>query len=253
MRIKKSIIQKRGEKAILKKKIFIIIIIILAILSFSTFQESKANQEINIIASENKIQLENEVTITIKTNQTPIAAIDLSIFYDKEKLEERIAKILGGIAQIKIGAETEIVLKEKKLRIEDALNATKAAMKSGIIEGGGKVLYQIANALKHIEDAQVYQQAREILEIALQQPFIQICENAGVDYQKILQNVSDNLWYDALNNKMVDMKQSGIIDPASVEKSAIMSAVSISGIFLTTECAIINEDKKTTVNEENLL
>lgn len=91
-------------------------------------------------------------------------------------------------------------------------------MKSGIIEGGGKVLYQIANALKHIEDAQVYQQAREILEIALQQPFIQICENAGVDYQKILQNVSDNLWYDALNNKMVDMKQSGIIDPASVEK-----------------------------------
>lgn len=173
--------------------------------------------------------------------------------YDKEKLEERIAKILGGIAQIKIGAETEIVLKEKKLRIEDALNATKAAMKSGIIEGGGKVLYQIANALKHIEDAQVYQQAREILEIALQQPFIQICENAGVDYQKILQNVSDNLWYDALNNKMVDMKQSGIIDPASVEKSAIMSAVSISGIFLTTECAIINEDKKTTVNEENLL
>ena len=87
MRIKKSIIQKRGEKAILKKKIFIIIIIILAILTFSTFQESKANQEINIIASENKIQLENEVTITIKTNQTPIAAIDLSIFYDKEKLE----------------------------------------------------------------------------------------------------------------------------------------------------------------------
>ena len=173
--------------------------------------------------------------------------------YDKEKLEERIAKILGGIAQIKIGAETEIVLKEKKLRIEDALNATKAAMKSGIIEGGGKVLYKLSNALKNIENAEPYQQAREILEIALQKPFIQICENAGVDYKDILQRVSGDLWYDALNNNMVDMKQVGIIDPASVEKSAIMSAVSISGIFLTTECAIINEDKKTTVNEENLL
>ena len=223
-----------------------------------------SNNDISVLGVAEKIIVSKDQTIIISnselTDHINLYAkslqeelLNTTSEYDKEKLEERIAKILGGIAQIKIGAETEIVLKEKKLRIEDALNATKAAMKSGIIEGGGKVLYQIANALKHIEDAQVYQQAREILEIALQQPFIQICENAGVDYQKILQNVSDNLWYDALNNKMVDMKQSGIIDPASVEKSAIMSAVSISGIFLTTECAIINEDKKTTVNEENLL
>ena len=223
-----------------------------------------SNNDISVLGVAEKIIVSKDQTIIISnselTDHINLYAkslqeelLNTTSEYDKEKLEERIAKILGGIAQIKIGAETEIVLKEKKLRIEDALNATKAAMKSGIIEGGGKVLYQIANALKHIEDAQVYQQAREILEIALQQPFIQICENAGVDYQKILQNVSDNLWYDALNNKMIDMKQSGIIDPASVEKSAIMSAVSISGIFLTTECAIINEDKKTTVNEENLL
>ncbi len=173
--------------------------------------------------------------------------------YDKEKLQERIAKILGGIAQIKIGAETEIVLKEKKLRIEDALNATKAAMKSGIIEGGGKVLYHIANQLKQIKVSPSYNQAREILEVALQMPFKQICENAGVDYQKILDQVKDNLWYDAFTDKMVDMKASGIIDPASVEKSAIMSAISVAGIFLTTECAIINEEKKSAVSEENLL
>ena len=144
-------------------------------------------------------------------------------------------------------------MKEKKLRIEDALNATKAAMKSGIIEGGGKVLYHIANQLKQIKVSPSYNQAREILEVALQMPFKQICENAGVDYQKILDQVKDNLWYDAFTDKMVDMKASGIIDPASVEKSAIMSAISVAGIFLTTECAIINEEKKSAVSEENLL
>ena len=172
--------------------------------------------------------------------------------YDKEKLEQRIAKILGGIAQIKIGAETEVVLKEKKLRIEDALNATRAAMKYGVIEGGGKVLYKIALRLENIND-DVYKASKEILVNALKAPFIQICENSGKSYLEILKEIKDNLWYDALNDKVVDMETSGIIDPASVEKSAIMSAISISGIFLTTECAIINNEKREEVNEENLL
>ncbi len=195
-----------------------------------------------------------ELTDTIKAYNLSLQEElkGLTSQYDKEKLQERIAKIASGIAQIKVGAETEVVLKEKKLRIEDALNATKAAMQSGIIEGGGKVLYQIAQALAKINDPK-YGLAKEILQDALEMPFKQICENAGVDYQEILSKIEGPLWYDALGDKIVDMKKAGIIDPASVEKSAIMSAISIAGIFLTTECAIINNDKKTPVNEENLL
>lgn len=173
--------------------------------------------------------------------------------YDKEKLEDRIGKLLGGIAQIKIGAETEVVLKEKKLRIEDALNATRAAMTSGVIDGGGKVLYNIACSLKKIDAKKEYKDALEILEVALKKPFMQICENAGYDYQEVLININEDKWFDAANNTYVNMKESGIIDPASVEKSAIMSAISISGIFLTTECAIVSNDSKNPVNEENLL
>lgn len=202
-----------------------------------------------IIVSNN--DLTDEINVYAKSLQEELKTTTSQ--YDKEKLEERIAKILSGIAQIKIGAETEVVLKEKKLRIEDALNATKAAMKSGIIDGGGKVLYHIALALKDIKASAEYLPARLILEKALTAPFIQICENAGVNYQDILGKIKGDLWYDALNNQIVDMKESGIIDPSSVEKSAIMSAISIAGIFLTTECAIINNAPKPHANEENLV
>ena len=146
-----------------------------------------------------------------------------------------------------------IVLKEKKLRIEDALNATKAAMTSGIIEGGGKVFYQMADTIKNIEAPTEYLPALQVLEQALKAPFKQIVENAGGDFAKISKEITNDLWYDALSQKMVNLKDAGIIDPASVEKSAIMSAISIAGIFLTTECAIINEEEKKPVNEENLL
>lgn len=173
--------------------------------------------------------------------------------YDKERLNERIGKIMGGIAVIKIGAETEPVLKEKKLRIEDALNATKAAMQSGVIEGGGKVLYQIAKALKDINAPDEYRPALQMLELALQAPFTQITSNAGVDKDEILKEITGNMWYDAYANEIVNLKEKGIIDPASVEKSAIMSAISISGIFLTTECAIINDNMDKKVDEENLV
>ncbi len=173
--------------------------------------------------------------------------------YDQEKLRARIAKLLGGIAQIRIGAETEVVLKEKKLRIEDALNATTAATISGVIEGGGKVLYQIAEKLKNIIAPREYLDACEILEKTLKAPFYQILENAGANQSEVLKQVTDTMWYDALTGKIVNMKDAGIIDPASVEKSAIMSAISIAGIFLTTECAIVDHTKNQEVNEENLL
>ena len=173
--------------------------------------------------------------------------------YDQEKLRARIAKLLGGIAQIRIGAETEVVLKEKKLRIEDALNATTAATQSGVIEGGGKVLYQIASKLSSIIAPREYLDACEILVNTLRAPFFQILENAGADLSDVLSKVTDDMWYDALSGKIVNMKSAGIIDPASVEKSAIMSAISIAGIFLTTECAIVDKEKNNEVNEENLL
>ncbi len=173
--------------------------------------------------------------------------------YDKEKLNERLGKLLGGIAVIKIGAATEPVLKEKKLRIEDALNATKAAMTSGIIEGGGKVFYQISSVIKNIEAPNEYLPALQILEKALRSPFEQIVINAGRIPENILKEVKDDLWYDAYNDKIVNLRKEGIIDPASVEKSAITSAISIAGLFLTTECAIIDENNNKKIDEENLL
>lgn len=238
-------------------------------LTGSTFVDSSvgmvlSNNNVDVMGVAEKIIVNKDQTLIIANNSLTNEINEyakclqnelqyLTSTYDIDKTNERIAKILGGIAQIKVGAETEVVLKEKKLRIDDALNATRAAMKFGVIEGGGKVLYNISQALENYEGPKEYDDSKEILVNALRSPFIQICENAGVDYQKILENIKDNLWYDAQSDSIVNMKESGIIDPASVEKSAIMSAVSISGIFLTTECAIINKTEKETVSEENLL
>lgn len=230
----------------------------------STIGMNLANSSVDILGEAEKITVSKEQTIIVsnsnltseidayvKSLQTELSTINSE--YDKEQLTKRIAKLQGGIAQIKIGAETEVVMKEKKLRIEDALNATRAAMSSGIIEGGGKVLYNISEKLSSFDLDNKYPHAKEILEIALKAPFRQILENAGVDPDEILENIKGNLWYDAFNNKYVDMKKAGIIDPASVEKSAIMSAISVAGIFLTTECLVVSNEPKPSVNEENLL
>lgn len=230
----------------------------------STIGMNLSTSDLNILGEADKITvskeqtiiisnttLANEIDIYVKSLQNELLSINSE--YDREQLAKRIAKLQGGIAQIKIGAETEVVMKEKKLRIEDALNATKAAMSSGIIEGGGKVLYNISEKLSLVDPENKYLDARLILEDALKAPFKQILENAGIDYKEVLKNIKDNLWYDAFTNTYVDMKKAGIIDPASVEKSAIMSAISVAGIFLTTECLIVSNDQKPSVNEDNLL
>lgn len=173
--------------------------------------------------------------------------------YDKEKLQERVAKLLGGIAVIKVGSATEVELKEKKLRIEDALNATKCAMTSGIIEGGGKVLYEISDKIALIKRYPDYNQALEILMKVLKTPFKQIVSNAGEDFDKIVKRVNHNLWYDAQTGEICELKSHGIIDPSNVLKSAMTTSVSIASIFLTTECAIVDHTKKQPVNEENLV
>ncbi len=168
--------------------------------------------------------------------------------YEKEQLKLRMSKIAGLAAIIKVGASTETAQEELRLRTEDALNATKAAMKSGIIEGGGKVFYELSLKVK---DMPILEEVKNILEKTLQKPFFQILENAGKNPRDILNNLSLNKWYDANTNNIVYCLEEGIIDPASVATTALKNAVSIAGIFLTTECAIVNSENHQ--KEENEL
>lgn len=170
--------------------------------------------------------------------------------YDKEKLEERLAKITGGIATIKIGAATEPELKEKKLRIEDAINATKAAIEEGIVPGGGTALFNLSPViLEKTKDlvGDVYQGALCVA-LAVNSPIIQIAMNAGVDANKVMstilktakENNNPNIGYDAYNDKYVDMLEAGIIDPVKVTRNALQNAASVAAILLTTDVTISN-------------
>ncbi len=164
--------------------------------------------------------------------------------YDKEKLQERLAKLSGGVAVISVGAATEIEMKEKKLRIEDALNATKAAVQEGIVPGGGialistiKVLEEYANTLSGDEKT-----GAQIVLKAVQAPLRQIALNAGLDGAVILNEIlkvnKENYGFNALTNEYVDMVVCGIIDPTKVTRSALENAASVAGVFLTTETVI---------------
>ncbi|MDY6367552.1 MAG: chaperonin GroEL [Clostridia bacterium] len=164
--------------------------------------------------------------------------------YDREKLQERLAKLAGGVAVINVGAATEIEMKEKKLRIEDALNATKAAVAEGIVPGGGialietvKVIENYANTLKGDEKT-----GAEIVLKAVQAPLKQIATNAGLDGAVILNEIikanKPNYGFNALSGEYTDMVKSGIIDPTKVTRSALENAASVAGVFLTTEAVV---------------
>ena len=188
-----------------------------------------------------KQALENRV-LTIK-NQIELSQSD----YDKEKLQERLAKLTGGVAVISVGAATEVEMKEKKLRLEDALAATKAATVEGIVAGGGiallnaiKDVKKLISTLEHDEKS-----GAQIVLNALYSPLEQICLNAGVDANEVLNKViklnnddSFNIGYDALNDKFVNMIENGIIDPTKVTRSALQNAVSVSATLLTTESLV---------------
>ncbi len=166
--------------------------------------------------------------------------------YDKEKLQERIAKLAGGVAVIQVGAPSEVEMKEKKLRVEDALNATKAAKEQGIVAGGGYTLVQAQDACApkwEVEASRVdYGTGYDLLINALSLPLVQIANNAGVDGKEVLAKCkADNLGYNALTNKYEDLLESGVIDPAKVTKSALINASSIAGMLLTTEAAIVED------------
>ena len=168
--------------------------------------------------------------------------------FDKEKLQERLAKLSGGVAVIEVGAATETELKEKKLRIEDALNATRAAVEEGIVAGGGTALIEAMKAVEKEIDKEVAEEktGMQIVAKALQEPLKQIAINAGLEGAVIVENVkmsSANEGFDALNEKYVDMIQAGIIDPTKVTRSALQNAASIAAILLTTEAAVVDVKK----------
>lgn len=170
--------------------------------------------------------------------------------FDKEKLEERLAKLTGGIANLKIGAATEMELKERKLRIEDAINATKAAIEEGIVPGGGTALNNLAPVIMEqtsdlIGDERL---GAIVVATAVSAPIIQICLNAGLDVAVILENMVNkvketgniNIGFDAYHNEYVDMLEAGIIDPVKVTRSALQNAASVAATFLTTDAAVTN-------------
>ena len=164
--------------------------------------------------------------------------------YDREKLQERLAKLAGGVAVINVGAATEVEMKEKKLRIEDALAATKAAVEEGIVPGGGTALLGTIPALKKLVATLSGDEktGAQIILRVVEDPVRQIASNAGLDgsviVSKILASNKTNIGFDALNNKYVDMVQAGIIDPTKVTRSALQNAASIASTLLTTESIV---------------
>jgi chaperonin GroEL len=171
--------------------------------------------------------------------------------YDREKLQERLAKLAGGVAVIKVGAATETEMKEKKARVEDALNATRAAVEEGIVPGGGVALLRAARALENLKLSGDEATGAQIVKRALEEPIRQIVENAGLEGSVVVEKVKAasavTHGFDAESNEYVDMMQAGIIDPTKVERIALQNAASIASLLLTTEALITDipeEEKK---------
>ena len=173
---------------------------------------------------------------------------DTTSDYDKEKLQERLAKLAGGVAVIKVGGATEVEVKEKKDRVDDALNATRAAVEEGIVPGGGVALLWASKSLKTKGDNDDQEAGINIVRKALQAPIRQIAENAGVEGSivvgKVLDQKSASYGYDAQNDEYVDLIQKGIIDPAKVVRTALQDAASVAGLLVTTEAGVAEAPKK---------
>ena len=167
--------------------------------------------------------------------------------YDREKLQERLAKLSGGVAVVNVGAATEVEMKEKKARVEDALHATRAAVEEGIIPGGGVALLRAQGALDKLKVKGGQSVGVAILRRALEAPIRQICENAGAEASIVVQNVRDGKGahgFDARDESYVDMFEAGIIDPTKVARVAVENACSIAGMILTTEAAVTEIPEK---------
>jgi len=169
--------------------------------------------------------------------------------YDREKLQERLAKLAGGVAVIRVGGATEIEVKERKDRVEDAMNATRAAVEEGIVAGGGLALLNAVKALSKVTPANDDQKVGvDIVRRALEAPLRQIAENAGVEGSivvgKLRDSKNDATGYDAQNGKYVDMFKAGIIDPTKVVRTALQDAASVAGLLITTEAMVAEKPEK---------
>ncbi|HIK27796.1 MAG: chaperonin GroEL, partial [Oscillatoriaceae bacterium SKW80] len=167
--------------------------------------------------------------------------------YDKEKLQERLAKLAGGVAVIKVGAATETEMKDRKLRLEDAINATKAAVEEGIVPGGGTTLAHLAPQLEEWARANLKNEELTgalIVARALYAPLKRIVDNAGQNGAIIAERVKEkefDVGYDAAKGEFVNMFEAGIVDPAKVTRSALQNAASIASMVLTTECIVVDK------------
>ena len=167
--------------------------------------------------------------------------------WDREKLQERLAKLIGGVAVIKVGAATETEMKEKKDRVEDALNATRAAVDEGIVPGGGVAFVRSAKALGNVKLAGEEQMGVDLVKRALEEPLRQIAENAGYEGSVVVQRVMDgkgSFGFNAEKGDYEDMINAGVIDPTKVTRFALQNAASVAGLLLTTEAMVAEKPKK---------
>ena len=202
-------------------------------------QTVKVNKETTTIVG----GVGSKADIAHRINQIKMQIADTTSDFDREKLAERLAKLSGGVAVVKVGAATEVEMKERKLRIEDALNATKAAVQEGIVAGGGTAFVSAIPAVEALVASLDGEEklGAQIIRRALEEPLRQIAVNAGLEGSVIIQNVinSDSqMGFDALNEDYVNMIEAGIVDPTKVSRSALQNASSIASVFLTTEAAI---------------
>ncbi len=192
----------------------------------------------------------NEKEVKARCEQIRRQMEETESSYDKEKLQERLAKLSGGVAVVKVGAATETEMKDRKLRLEDAINATKAAVEEGIVPGGGTTLAHLAPELQSWANANLKDEGLTgamIVARALSAPLKRIAENAGQNGAVIAERVKEkdfSVGFNAATNEFVDMLEAGIVDPAKVTRSALQNAASIAGMVLTTECIVVDKPEK---------
>ena len=197
------------------------------------------------VGKENTIIIDGhgvEANIKSRIAQIKTQIEEASSDYDREKLQERVAKLAGGVAVIKVGATTEIEMKEKKARVEDALHATRAAVEEGIVAGGGVALIRARDAIAKVKGDNLDQEAGiKIVLRAVEEPLRQIVQNAGVEPSVVVNNVAagkGNYGYNAANETYGDMVEMGVLDPTKVTRSALQNAASVAGLMLTTDCMV---------------
>src|SRR4030043_1174642 len=238
----------------------------IAVLTGATFISEDTGRKINAVTVEDLGQAEriisdkdnttivggkgSEIEIKKRVAQIENEIKDSTSPYDKEKLHERLAKLAGGVAVISVGAATEAELKEKKLRVEDAVNATKAAVEEGIVPGGGVAYLLIRKAIERMKLEGDEATGAKILYEALERPTRLIVKNAGLDSGRVLGELekraktNPNMGFNVLSMSYVDMVKAGIIDPAKVARCALQNAVSVAMMILTTECLVAESPKK---------